>query len=608
MFRVNATIKFDSDEFCIDNIADDTKGNLLFGQLSLTQDIDWHHTFEIRIAVDGDTSDGKLTAWQQFTQLKERIGQFVTIGFDSRTDKDEIAEHTFKGVVTNLSFPQYSSQTGSIVLYGYGMTYLLDNSTHYNAFTEKNLSKIVKTILDKHGKMGESKVEPISDDTVAYYLQYNESDFRFLNRLAMTYNEWFFDDGEKLTFGKLPDSESIPLYLEGNLSSLDMSLKLLPHKTKWQTYSETENQILEYSTTKNDVSSDLSKCTQTSFMLDKSDEFFQQTSLIWANEPTKDKTVLKEQAIRRKLDAATHSFVLKGTSTETKLKIGSLIEVYPSTKKNTASRGKFRIVHLTHIVDGSGDYQNHFEAVSAEISLPPFNTHIQQPIAQAQLAVIEANDDDAKLGRVKVRFLWQTTEGDLSPWIQVLSPHTGNHTGFYFTPELQSKVWIGFNRHNPNHPYVMGSIWHNDAKPSWHTSNNTQKAIRTKSGHLICFNDGEQSLHIENKDSFNQIILSFKEEKIILQSEGDIEMTAKNIRLNAEEEISMNGTQKVAIEGKEIDIKGQQKASIEAVDIQVKASNKLEAQGTQTSIKGDAQAELTSSGMTVIKGGMVHIN
>jgi len=37
---------------------------------------------------------------------------------------------------------------------------------------------------------------------VDYVMQYQESDFDFLNRLSAEYYEWFFYDGENLHFGK----------------------------------------------------------------------------------------------------------------------------------------------------------------------------------------------------------------------------------------------------------------------------------------------------------------------------------------------------------------------------------------------------------------------
>ncbi len=69
-------------------------------------------------------------------------------------------------------------------------------------------------------------IQPSFAHKLNYQTQYLETDFQYLQRLAKTYNEWLFYDGEKLFFGK-PKKEGKRIKLTYNKDLYSLNILLL---------------------------------------------------------------------------------------------------------------------------------------------------------------------------------------------------------------------------------------------------------------------------------------------------------------------------------------------------------------------------------------------
>ncbi len=191
------------------------------------------------------------------------------------------------------------------------------------------------------------------------------------------------------------------------------------------------------------------------------------------------------------------------------------------------------------------------------------------------IGIVTNNNDPENLGRVKVKFPWLSSE-DESNWARVASPMAGNDRGITFLPEVDDEVLIAFEYGDINMPYIIGSLWNGVDKPPYGNDDgkNNIRIIRSRSGHVIKFDDteGEEKIEITDKEKKNMIIIDIKEKKISLTSEKDILISAP---------------------------KG--KVTIEAQDIEAKAtaSAKIEASSTM---------DLKASGTMTVKGATVNIN
>lgn len=197
-------------------------------------------------------------------------------------------------------------------------------------------------------------------------------------------------------------------------------------------------------------------------------------------------------------------------------------------------------------------------------------------------AKVTDNKDPEKLGRVKLRFLWRS-ENDETDWTRVATLFVGEGFGSYVIPDIDNEVLVSFIEGDINRPVVIGCLWNLNASPidDAVTDNNTVKEIRTKSGHRIIFDDGENKKIEITTSKGSQIVIDDKNGSLTIKDES-----GKN-------EMIMNS------DG--IKLKAQNKISLEANEIEISS-------GTKLTLKGSAQAELSSSGTTDIKGTIINLN
>lgn len=193
------------------------------------------------------------------------------------------------------------------------------------------------------------------------------------------------------------------------------------------------------------------------------------------------------------------------------------------------------------------------------------------------VAIVSDNVDPGGLGRVKVSFPWLDRED--SYWARIATLMAGKERGSFFLPEVGDEVLIAFERGNLNHPYVIGALWNGkDTPPYKNAGENDIRAIKSRSGHELIFNDNDASPKIEIRTNAGHKILlddSADGEKIIIADKtGD-----NTIELDA--------------------LRG-------AISIKSQTSLKIEAQAIE--ITAGAMMTLKSNGNLTLQGAMVQIN
>ncbi|MBO0593360.1 type IV secretion protein Rhs, partial [Cellulophaga sp. E16_2] len=151
------------------------------------------------------------------------------------------------------------------------------------------------------------------------------------------------------------------------------------------------------------------------------------------------------------------------------------------------------------------------------------------------------------LGRIKVQFGWQRRMGTTTPWIKMNTPYGGSGKGFYFIPELDEEVLVGFENNNPEKPYVLSAGYNSSAKSGVADAENNIKAIMTRSGHIIELNDtdGGEMITIKDKnenvfqiDTVNNDITINANNNVNINAVESIKLSAKNIEFTAQEDIT----------------------------------------------------------------------
>ncbi len=585
-----------------------------FHDLHIEQSVGAHHKFKLTIGTEekseffkGNLADG----------AKKWIGQPLEV------------EGLFKGVVTSISLARSRSGGSSFILFGHSPTLHLDDGTHVCSFGEKNLKQIIDDVLKAYkGKFTEMDISPSYKTKMKYCVQYRESNFSFINRLAARYGEWFFYDGYKISFGKLAESKLIRLNYDRDLSNFAVSLKTLPVNFKLKAYDYKGHTFPIKSAEYKGIDNEFA---QIAFDKSKTDIYPENTDVPIHFTMSEDD--LKQITNLRQNLQVNELVVMTGSTSRTELRLGSVIEVVdPRAGFNiggSENYGKYIITNLVHDIPSEKEsYIVHFEAIPKGSILPPLSISPDPPHCEVQEAEVLENNDPKGLGRVRVQFIWQKEfkgEDKMTPWIRVASHSSGGDKGLYIIPEKGDRVLVAFEHNHPERPFVLTSLYNGEAKPEHHDPNNYKKALKTKGGHQILMNDEEnkQTMALSSPVDFSvtategKVEVAAKKTITIKSESGDITVTTPaNISIDAEGNISIAATGDITLEATNINIKGRSSINLAAPEINIDAQAKLSGTGAQvsldgkanTNIKGGAILNLESPGITNVTGTMLKLN
>lgn len=547
------------------------------------------------LSKEDKTETDKDVIFRDSTQL---IGKSIEIKASSRkTSLDNGASadaFDFKGVIidVNASRTVASAQSASIVAASYDC--LLQNAPHYRSFENKTLKEIVETVLQPYKDI-QGVIKPRFTSKIPYIVQYNQSDFDFITMLAVRFGEWMYNTGTKFIFGEFDNLNSSIASLQypgGSLMTYGLSQEmntftfshLLNNHYAFGTGKETIKNTgnSQADTYYNEWNEKAYVASKQRFVLEQftplsSGGFDNQKDDEGADTITEYSVKILAHGQKARL------MTVHGSSKLAMLKIGQTFEICDSAQnisgQNTdIKQNALRIVGINHAFDYSQDYSNSFTAVPNTCNYPSYSNANVFPPAPSQRATVVDNKDEQKLGRIRVQFPWQKIQDDkmMSPWLRIAVPYAGNIKGHQFIPEIGEEVMVGFEMDNAERPYIIGALYNGGkGKPDeeWAASkeekgsSNNIKAIRTRNGHTILFNDRGDAGLIEiydNKNNTYHITLSADDKKITIYSAGDIEinadgsisMTAKDsVNIKANSNVSVNANKEVSIQASKVKVR-----------------------------------------------------
>lgn len=590
-----------------------------FSSLTINQEFNDHHTFELRFNLD--VIEAKYSVL--INKSKDFLGEQITISFSTKFSSG-YPDNVFKGIISEISIANDINAGGDLIFIGYSPTILMDSGEHNASFLDKNLSQIVKTTCSNiPGNVLTTAISPDFKSSIPYLVQYRESNFNFILRLAADYGEWIFYDGTKLYFGKPSGGSTIELKYPRDITNLSLNVKMTPLNFENAGYYSKEDSKFSSTSSSQNVSGLDSFGTSAQSV---SNKLYSKPVSALSLGPVQTQSDLDDMVLIEKSTSAAEMVYLSGECDSPYIKLGATLSV-SATKDDGSNEdfGKYIVTSVKHTTDGLGNYSNTFEGVPSTLKVLP-NDYEEDPVAEPQLGIVKSTDDPDNMGKVQVQLLWQK-DSDTTPFIRVMMPHAGmrdgnkKNRGMFFTPEVGDYVIVGFEEDDPDRPFVMGSVPHGKAINTSMNSDNDAKAIRTRSGNTIYFYDKEssqtQQIRIET-DEKNYISINvpngkgaiqiYSTDTIELQSETSVTITSKDITIKASNNIELDAN-------KDITIKAGNNLTMNGVQISAQASNSFQAKGTQVNIegttaavKGDATLDLEGGGMTTIKGGMVMIN
>ena len=247
-------------------------------------------------------------------------------------------------------------------------------------------------------------------------------------------------------------------------------------------------------------------------------------------------------------------------------------------------------------------YMNHFECVPKDVPYRPQAIKKKPAIHGVQTAIVTGDSADEimvdKYGRVKVQFDWDRDgkkDSQSSCWIRVAQNWAGKKWGAFFFPRVGQEVLVDFINGDPDQPIISGAIYNADLMPPYDLpAQKTQSGIKTRST-----KEG-------GADNFNELRFEDKKgsELVYMQAEKDHQLYVKNDR---NDKVDNNVTTEIG-NNEDLKVKVNRTSEIGENDtLKVGKSLNIEA-GDEIVIKtGSAQIKLSSSGDITIEGSNINI-
>lgn len=494
----------------------------------------------------------------QFAVCSQLIGKKIALSLDTdnieklsldlSSDTEKTDEISFKGIILSASGSRMGSQY-TVEVEARSWEALLDDNPNCKSFEGMNLNDIINDVVKDYKKSIQATIDARFTDSIPYCVQYNETNYQFLQRLARRYGEWLYNDGEQMVFGNLVSSDDeVELnYPSQDIPSYNVELKMqhvaFSHLTSsYNAYDYTAKEGLEE---KQEPYNKLNKS-----VFEASQKSFSKPTLQnlhsggFADEDGRD-TILNVSTKTQILGEQANMLTYSGNTYCSKLKIGSAFSIVDnyisdsySNEKNNGRKHSILVTELIHSFSADETYSNHFVGIPSACDYPPYANSDVYPIAPSCRAKVTDNEDPMDWGRIRVQFDWQAQldENMMTPWLRIAQPYAGGGKGFSFIPEVGEEVMIDFEGGNAERPYVKGTLYNGVGNPdaAWLPGNNSSnqiKAIRTRNGHTIEIHDeGEDGyIRIYDNEKENYVLTFSTDEKLIkLESTGNIELYAQN--------------------------------------------------------------------------------
>lgn len=592
-----------------------------FISLTLEQEMGEHHHFILEMDYDAQKK-GYLESPMDIIGLAGK-----RIDFEFQQGDDNGGAYEFRGIIAKAYHKGSEGKHGCLTLEGHSTTILLEKGKRMDAFTQMTLKQVFDDITeDVTNNAFSTYCNPVYENPVSFLMQYEESDWEFLQRLSAISGETLYYTGWDLVFGKHKDWPVYEVMYDRELKEVCFGSKMLANTfNHYQYLPETHETITQESP------STIENANEYIDLAEKKNRMLvpQRPTSTPLPLPVEDTVTLSDMAKRRKTSTAAQTVYVTGTSKTCMPRIGRLLKIImPEYTSSVSELGTYRVVKVKHSIDQNHHYTCYFEAIPASLEFYP-TPKLKLPQVSTLPAMVVFNDDPENMGRVRVEFPF-SIDRRCDTWMRVMTPQGGGlmgwhndkgeierNRGFVFIPEVGDQVMVGFEYGDPNRPYVMGSMFHGKSSNGSGPDNHI-KSIITKSGHTLEFDDAEETMGITIKDKNGNIIrLDTAGKNIEITTVETMTLNAKNLCINVGENINVEagtdvnmkagGKMEVSVEqeiatttGSSMNMSISEGLQIKAKDIATESNN----------LKMDASQEAKITGRTnaTLKGKIANLS
>jgi uncharacterized protein involved in type VI secretion and phage assembly len=501
------------------NLIDDA----ILSIVEVTQELNhhWWCTIECR-----QTEDKRFPA-------EASLGQDVQV----LTHDDEGGEHViFDGFVLDveLTYEIWGSYTAHLV--AVTRSYRMDLTPRQMYFEDATISDVAGTLAGLTGVEVEVNVpakQPLN------YVQWGETDFKYLNRLADDHGGWMRPTPGGLEISNaFAGGPTVHWREEEGLLSFRIRGTMSPptfngahydfHVMESQTYAGVAGSPAFFGSM-----SEMVSAVQAQSANLPAGYAYQRSRCVTLD----DYSALLSKESARSLG---RSVLAYGESREQLLKAGDTIEIDAADPAFDAI-GTYGVIKVVHRWTSNG-YLNDFVCTPWQNYTNPEAPSVRAWNGLVSARVVE-HADPKLMGRIKIQYIWQ--EDTVTHWARMMTPHSGYDRGQMFMPEIGDEVVVAFEDGDPERPIVIGCLWNGvDQAPReefWggDIEPNDVKRIVTKSGHRFQMIDkeGKESIVLATPKYLKVSLIETTDETgrsmIMLHSEnGDIMLSAPNGRVH----------------------------------------------------------------------------
>lgn len=499
----------------------------------------------------------------------------------------EPSNSLFKGVIVKQAL-NYSQGKSQLIVTAKHKAYKMTLDRHFRSFEDMSDKDIIEELCGNYG------LKTDIDDATATHeklVQYNCTDWDFINMRAEA-NGWLLFTTADGIVAKKPDLGADPVLLVASGDSIEEIRTEMDGRYAFDTYtakawnytSQEMDKVSEKGDQFDTAQGDLNSGKLSSMSDNNSHNIM---AMSQQENPDALGAWTKAMVMRNNLSRIVGKISITGHAP---LQPSNFIKLEGISKHFDGATLVSSVYHsirhgewktLLNIGFGSTLFVNKYNDVADHPSMGALSG-----VNGLQIAKVEALEGDPlNEERIYIRLM---NDENTKLWARIATLDAGNQRGSFFMPEIDDEVVVGFIDSNPNQAVVLGMLHSSQATSPYELSDdNNIKGFVTREKITVEFDDEKKTLRIETPGG-NKLLVSDDQKGISLEDQNGntIVMNDQGVTIESKKALTLKAAQNVSIEGNNVNIKA---------NAQLKAT-------------GNASAEISASGNTVVKGAMVQIN
>ncbi|WP_185145244.1 contractile injection system protein, VgrG/Pvc8 family, partial [Apibacter muscae] len=329
----------------------------------------------------------------------------------------------YTGIITDITNIRENGES-KLVLTGKSPTILLENGLDTQSYENKDLAGIIQEATTEYPQdLVQWEIQPQMKEKLLYTVQYRESDWNFIKRLATRYGEWLYYNGQQIVFSPY-GAKGFELVEEQDVYDCKLHMQLVPQKFSYIAYDAKQAKAHTVKSEAVSLSRRLVNPFQQYAMQASEDIYTKVPSSLYNHSLMEAGEYELKEAVKRQKQKRQNVFFMEAKTNKPDLRVGDTIKLkawmpgHEIFKNGEVPLESYRILEIKHYQDVTEGYYNEVIAIPKDNEVPPYMDEDAFPACEEQSAIVTDNNDPQGMSRIRVQFPWQKAYGGQSPWIR----------------------------------------------------------------------------------------------------------------------------------------------------------------------------------------------